>query len=62
MAIEWPQLRDLGSTPTLIEYVVASLDKTLYNDYLCLVASNKQQIVRGKTSKKQPENSKMDNS
>ena len=41
-------------TTTLIEWsgfnphpghVVASLmDKTLYNDYLCLVASNKQQI------------------
>ena len=25
-------------------HVVASLDKTLYDDYLCLVASNKQQI------------------
>ena len=24
-------------------YVVASLDKTLYNDYLCLMASNKKQ-------------------
>ena len=24
-------------------HVVTSLDKTLYNDYLCLVASNKQQ-------------------
>ena len=40
-------------TTTLIEWswfnphpghVVASLDRTLYNDYLCLVASNKQQI------------------
>ena len=40
-------------TTTLIElsgfnphpgHVVASLDKTLYDDYLCLVASNKQQI------------------
>ena len=40
-------------TTTLIEWsgfnphsghVVASLDKTLYDDYLCLVASNKQQI------------------
>ena len=25
-------------------HVVASLDKTVYDDYLCLVASNKQQI------------------
>ena len=25
-------------------HVVAFLDKTLYDDYLCLVASNKQQI------------------
>ena len=25
-------------------HVAASLDKTLYDDYLCLVASNKQQI------------------
>ena len=40
-------------TTTLIEWsgfnphpghVVTSLDKTLYDDYLCLVASNKQQI------------------
>ena len=40
-------------TTTLIEWsgfnphpghVVASLDKTLYDDYLCLVASNKYQI------------------
>jgi len=31
-------------TPTLIVQVVASLDKALYDDYLCLVASNKQQI------------------
>ena len=40
-------------TTTLIEWsgfnphpshVVASLDKTLYDDYLCLVVSNKQQI------------------
>jgi len=38
------RLRDLGSTPTLIGHVVASVDKTLYDDYLCLVASNKQQI------------------
>jgi len=36
--------RDLDSTPTLGAHVVASLDKVLYDDYLCLVASNKQQI------------------
>ena len=24
--------------------IVASLDKTLYDDYLCLVVSNKQQV------------------
>jgi len=40
----WSRLRDLGSTPTLVSHVVASLDKTLYDDYLCLVASNKQEI------------------
>jgi len=44
MATVWSRSRDLGSTPTLILYVVVSLDKTLYDDYLCLVASNKQQI------------------
>ena len=51
------QLRRLGKgvvfTTTLIalsgfyphpSHVVASLDKTLYDDYLCLVASNQQQI------------------
>ena len=32
-------------------YVVASLDKTLYDDYLCLVASNKQQMHWKKTQK-----------
>jgi len=36
------------------------LDKALYDDYVCLVASDKQQI--SKKSKKQPENSEMDNS
>jgi len=38
------RLRDVGSTPTLVVSVVASLDKVLYDDYLSLVASNKQQI------------------
>jgi len=40
MATVWSQSRDVGSIPTLIEHVVASLDKALYDDYLCLVASN----------------------
>ena len=30
-------------------HVVASLDKTLYDNYLCLVASNKQQIYVGRS-------------
>jgi len=54
-------LRDLGSTPILVEHVVESLDKALYDDYLCLVASNKQQI-KWKEVKKLPKNSKLDNS
>jgi len=49
------------STPTLIVRVVASLDKTLYDDYLCLVASKSSKLT-GKKSKKQPENSEMDKS
>jgi len=44
MVTVWSQLRDVGSTPTLIVHVVASLDKVLYDDYVYLVASNKQQI------------------
>jgi len=48
-------VRDLGSTPTLIGHVVAFLDKALYDDYLSSKFS-------GKKSKKQPENSEMDNS
>jgi len=44
MATVWSPSRDLGSTSTLVAHVVASLDKALYDDYLCLVASNKQQI------------------
>jgi len=43
--------RDLGSTLTLVVHVVASLDKALYDVYLCLVKS-----------KKQPENSEINNS
>jgi len=38
-----PQSYDLGSTFTLVAHVLASLDKKLYN-YLCLVASDKQQL------------------
>ena len=30
-------------------HVVASLDKTLYDDYLCLVASNKKQFYVGRS-------------
>ena len=36
--IAWPEF---NSNP---DHVVASLEKMLYDDYLCLVASNKQQI------------------
>jgi len=43
-ATVWSRLRDLSSTLTLIGHVVASLDKALYDDYFCLVASHKQQI------------------
>jgi len=35
-------MRKYATTRNL--YVVASLDKALYDDYICLVASNKQQI------------------
>jgi len=38
------RLRDPSSTPTLVAPIVVSLDKALYDDYLCLVATNKQQI------------------
>jgi len=51
-----PWSRDLGSIPTLVVYVIASLDKALYDDYICLVVSNKHKI---KKSKKQPENSEI---
>jgi len=36
--------RNIGSTLTFVAHVVASLDKALYDGYLCFVASNKQQI------------------
>jgi len=44
ITITWSQSHDLGSTPTFFNHIVVSLDKVLYNDYLCLVASNKKQI------------------
>jgi len=46
MATVWSQTHDLGSTSTLVAHIVASLDKqkALYDNYLYLVASNKQQI------------------
>jgi len=44
MVTVWSQFRDLGLTPTFIAYVVALLDKALYDNYLSLVASNKQHI------------------
>jgi len=37
-------LCSMCSTPTLIGHVVSSLDRALYKNYLCLIASNKQQI------------------
>jgi len=44
MATVWSRLRDLGLTLPRVGHVDASLDKPLYDDYLCLVTSNKQQI------------------
>jgi len=41
-ATVWSRSRDLGSTTILVGRVVTSLDQALYDDYLCLVASNKQ--------------------
>ena len=35
-------------------HVVASLDKTLYDDYLCLVASNKQ-LIQWTTIRRNPQ-------
>jgi len=43
-ATVWSRSRDLGSTPTFGTHVVASLDKALYDDTVCLVPSNKQKI------------------
>jgi len=44
MVTVWSQSRDLGLTPILNAHVFASLDKAVYDEYFCLVASNKQQI------------------
>jgi len=45
MATMWSQSHGLGSAPTLgIHIAVETLEKELYDEYLCLVASNKQQI------------------
>ena len=43
-------------------HVVASLDKTLYDNYLCLVASNKQQIYVGRSQNANRKARKMVNS
>ena len=48
--IEWPMFNPHPG------HVVASLDKTLYDDYLCLVASNKQQIQWTRIRKKKHRN------
>jgi len=37
-------LRDLDATLTLVTHVAASLDKALYDDYLCLLAFTREQI------------------
>jgi len=42
----------LGQLPPSSRRVVASLDKALYNDYLCLVASNKSKLRRAATPKR----------
>jgi len=46
---------DRASTPTLIRYVVASLDKVLYDDYLCLVMALNKSKLNDKKPRKQPE-------
>jgi len=45
---------DLGSTPTLVAHVVASLNRALYDDYLCLVAFKQAAnlVVRSQTTEK----------
>ena len=42
----WSQDHEFNPHPG---HVVASLDKTPYDNYLCLVASNKQQIYVGRS-------------
>ena len=46
--LRWPWSRDHGFKPHP-GHVFESLDKTLYDDYLCLVALNKQQIYDGRS-------------
>ena len=56
LSAAWPKaqrrpfydVHDLGFNPNP-SHVFASLDKTLYDDYLCLVASTKQQIYVSKS-------------
>jgi len=43
-ATVWSRSRDLDSTSTVVAHVVVPLDMALYNDYLCFVTSNKQQV------------------
>ena len=52
-----PWLHEHGLYPRR-GHIFAFFDKTLYNDYLCLVASNKQQIyvARSQTSAEKFEN------
>jgi len=54
-------LHDLGSTPTFIGHVVASLDKMLYDDYL-LGGFEQAANSEVRSQKKQPKSSEMDNS
>jgi len=44
MATVWSQSCDLNSILILVVHVVGFLDQALYDDYFCLVASNKPQI------------------
>ena len=45
---EWKR-RPYYEDPIRMAWDVASLDNTLYDDYLCLVVSNKQQIYGGRS-------------
>jgi len=63
MVTVWSQSRGLSSVLALIvQYTfLRPWIKALYDDYLCSVASNKQQIQWYEV-KKQPQNLEMDNS